>query len=481
MAHLFPGDGDEHGAIVLAGIAERGDRLRLLVREVLLAEDGVDYVPGTRGYRALHPLFVAKGIQRARDLRLAYLAVHCHGGVDRVAFSATDVESHDRGYPALVDISGNPVGALVFARDAVAGDLFTADGRRLNRMSVTVIGKNFRTLFAHTVGPRGVGTAGRYDRQARLFGDAGQERLAGLRVGVIGAGGAGLLAVHMLARLGVGSMVVVDPDRIDSTNLPRMPGVPSLDAMTWADTAGVPRWLRGWAKSHRRYKVDRARRIVRQANDKAEVVALPVSVDDATAVAELITCDVLVLAADSQLARHVANAICHAYLIPMFQVGVKVPVTSATGAVGDIFVVARRVNPDSGCLWCNGLIDPTALQLEALGEEGVRAAAYLDEPEVVAPSVITLNGLAVAQALNDLLFAVTGLHCEGAPGRDEGDDVPYVRFMPRRPTMVLDSPRKESACFHCSATDRSILSMGDAATLPAAQSEHRTAGARRRR
>src|SRR5258708_36028639 len=77
--HLFPGDGDEHGAIVLAGVAHRGARLRLLAREVLLAEDGVDYVPGERGYRALHPSFVARGIRRARDVGLVYLAVHRHG------------------------------------------------------------------------------------------------------------------------------------------------------------------------------------------------------------------------------------------------------------------------------------------------------------------------------------------------------------------------------------------------------------------
>ena len=48
--HLFPGDGDEHGAVILAGTCESERGLRLVARELHLAKDGVDYVPGKRGY-----------------------------------------------------------------------------------------------------------------------------------------------------------------------------------------------------------------------------------------------------------------------------------------------------------------------------------------------------------------------------------------------------------------------------------------------
>jgi hypothetical protein len=44
--HLFPGDRDEHGAVILAGLAASARGMRLLAREVVLARDGVDYVPG---------------------------------------------------------------------------------------------------------------------------------------------------------------------------------------------------------------------------------------------------------------------------------------------------------------------------------------------------------------------------------------------------------------------------------------------------
>ncbi len=37
--HLFPGDGDEHGAVIAAGVAETSRGTRLLARDVFLAQD----------------------------------------------------------------------------------------------------------------------------------------------------------------------------------------------------------------------------------------------------------------------------------------------------------------------------------------------------------------------------------------------------------------------------------------------------------
>jgi len=76
------------------------------------------------------------GTDRAcREEKPAYLNAHNHGGTNRVDFSANDLRSHERGYPALLDIAGKlPVGALVLAHDAVAGDTWLPDGRRVPLM-----------------------------------------------------------------------------------------------------------------------------------------------------------------------------------------------------------------------------------------------------------------------------------------------------------------------------------------------------------
>lgn len=183
--HLFPGDWGEHGAVLLAGISVTAGDVTLYVREVYLAEEGTDYIEGNIGHRALTPKFIHRLITRARDERLVYLAVHNHGSDREVGFSSIDLESHERGYPALLQIArGMPVGALVLGRRSIQADLWMPDGSRRSLDCAIVIGSTIERL---TPAPtKADATIGSYDRQIRMFGNAGQAKLADASVGVIG-------------------------------------------------------------------------------------------------------------------------------------------------------------------------------------------------------------------------------------------------------------------------------------------------------
>lgn len=61
----------------------------------------------------------------------------------------------------------------------------------------------------------------RFDRTARLIGDAGVDRLAASTVTVFGVGGVGSFAAEALVRSGVGRLILVDYDRICVTNVNR--------------------------------------------------------------------------------------------------------------------------------------------------------------------------------------------------------------------------------------------------------------------
>ncbi len=61
----------------------------------------------------------------------------------------------------------------------------------------------------------------RFDRAARLLGDAGIARLASATVTVIGVGGVGSYAAEALVRSGVGRVILIDHDRICVTNVNR--------------------------------------------------------------------------------------------------------------------------------------------------------------------------------------------------------------------------------------------------------------------
>jgi len=69
----------------------------------------------------------------------------------------------------------------------------------------------------------------RYARNAGTFGLEGQRALHAARVAVAGCGGLGGHLVENLARLGVGTIVAVDPDRFDESNLNRQ----ALCAIEW--------------------------------------------------------------------------------------------------------------------------------------------------------------------------------------------------------------------------------------------------------
>lgn len=72
------------------------------------------------------------------------------------------------------------------------------------------------------------------DRTRLLLGDEAMERLASLRVAVLGLGGVGGAAAEAICRAGVGHMLIADHDTVDITNLNRQ-------LLATADQLGKPK------------------------------------------------------------------------------------------------------------------------------------------------------------------------------------------------------------------------------------------------
>lgn len=60
-----------------------------------------------------------------------------------------------------------------------------------------------------------------WSRLIRLIGEDGLEKLVGKRVLVVGVGGVGGYVVEMLARCGIGTLGIMDFDRVDKSNINR--------------------------------------------------------------------------------------------------------------------------------------------------------------------------------------------------------------------------------------------------------------------
>ena len=376
-------------------------------------------------------------ITRARDEKLAYLAVHNHASDLEVRFSTIDSDSHERGYPALSQISrGMPVGALVFGLRSAQADVWLPDGSRLELDHLAVVGKTIQRLtpFRKRVGSP---AANSYERQLRMFGAAGQEELSRSRIGIIGLGGIGSLIAEQLARLGVGEFCLIDSDRIEESNLSRVVGATASDAR------------RGTTK------VAIAKRLILAGNPRATIERVVDDVAKESVARSLLTCDYIFLAADSMRARLVFNAVIHQYLIPGVQLGSKIR-SDDNGKLVEVMSANRSVRPGRGCLWCSQLIDPTQLAKEAKSDEDRIAQAYgVDEPN---PSVISLNAISASHAVNDFLLDYLSLRSEPPVLYFE-----HYHFLTDKRKLV--EPRHDPECSECARLGLRY-GRGDAVPLP---------------
>ncbi len=438
-AHLLRDDYDEHGAIVLAGCSGRG-RLTLLARELHLLKDA-DFPPGLHGYRQFSPLRTAELAGRAGEEGLAYVAIHSHPrSGDRTGLSRDDLDSHRRLFPHLLDLTmGEPVAGIALGEECAAGEAWLPDLQPLQLERIIVPGPSLRRLQPEPEIGEGWASE-RHDRQARLFGNEGQQILRGLRVGVIGAGGGGSMIIEQLVHLGVGSVTVIDYDVVKTHNLSRIVGARRADAEA------------------KMKKVEVAKRLAEAIDPSVDVVAIDGDIADLPTAERLLDLDFLFLATDTATARLVFNAIVHAYLIPGIQIGAKVEVAEGD-EIEQIYVALRPVLPDHGCLQCNGLIDSMQLQREARSMEEAQAQDYIGAGEVIDPSVISLNGITASHAVNTMLFHAVGLFGE--------EELDYQLFFPLSQDSKSVGVRRDPECpFSGSGIGSLYARGGPASRLP---------------
>lgn len=138
----------------------------------------------------------------------------------------------------------------------------------------------------------------RYARQLALpeVGAAGQAKLLRARVALVGAGGLGSPAALYLAAAGVGSLTLIDDDRVERSNLQRqvLHGESSVGAR----------------------KVDSARQTLIRLNPRIEVMTRAVRLD-ASQVESLAGHDVIIDGADNLPTRYLLDAASRRFRVPL--------------------------------------------------------------------------------------------------------------------------------------------------------------------
>lgn len=387
--HLFPGDGLEAVAFLVCG-RRPGARHRLSVRRVELVPHARCSVRApdrvTWPTDVLPPLLAEA--ERRGD---ALIKIHGHAALDR--FSDIDDQSDRDLFPAIycwLDDEAPHGSAIMMDDGRIFGRVCDAERRFTPFQRVAVIGNDIR-IYRLPQAIAAVSEAGR--RVAQTFGKGTFAALQGLKVGVVGCSGTGSPTIEMLARNGVGALVLVDPDVVEAKNLNRILNTTKADVEV------------------ARPKVEVLALAVRRMGLGTDVQTFERDLFSREVVYALADCDVLFGCMDSIDGRHLLNRLATFYSIPYFDLGVKLE-ADGRGGVDQVAASVHYLKPGGSSLLSRRVY--TAEQLRAAGlartdpvgyqrqvKEGYIRGAAEDRP-----AVIHVNTMAASLAVNEFLARI---------------------------------------------------------------------------
>lgn len=210
----------------------------------------------------------------------------------------------------------------------------------------------------------------------QIFGDTVQKQLGQLKVALIGCGGIGAVFAEQLARLGVKHWLLIDPDRLETVNLNRMPGATQKMVDQWWYKVNYVKWL-----------------IKRVYEIGSHVRAIPFSVEKEIAREEIAIADLIVVATDNHKSRQVAQELALKYSRPLVCLGTHIEVKQDNQPR----MFARVTVPPLGgnwCLMCANIINLQHAALESAPSEIMdiaEEAGYIKG--IDDPAVYWLNSL----------------------------------------------------------------------------------------
>ncbi|MCS6923264.1 MAG: ThiF family adenylyltransferase, partial [Fimbriimonadales bacterium] len=274
-----------------------------------------------------------------------------------------------------------------------------------------------------------------YDRQIRALGAEGQAMLSGLRVAIVGAGGLGSQIANALTLLGVGQILLLDPDRLELSNLNRVVGASYAQAQ------------RGWRKVLAlAQRLNRAR-----PPETRTVIPLPMDARSPRALAQLLGCDLLIGAVDSAVVRQYLNTVAMCALMPYLDAGVGI--RSEHGKLAQGGGQVQVILPGAtACLACvqRGIRQSVEEQLTPHQRDLAIRGGYIQGETIPNPQVVFLNGVVGNLLSWELVKLATGC----APV------MPYVYYDLLAQQVYPVRAERNPECLLCAEHPNSLLGQG---------------------
>jgi len=385
--HLLPGDGLEAVAVVICGRRRSNSHHCLTVRTVVpIPYDECKIRTPDRvtwSTERLIPL-----LEEAAKYDLAVLKVHSHpGGYPQ--FSSVDDESDSDLFNSVfgwTDSKYPHASAVMLPGGSMFGRAILRDGRFQPLDSILVPGNDLRFWI-----PDGSGNLPSFtQRHAQLFGSGTTLRLREMAVAIIGCSGTGSPLIEQVARLGVGRLVLVDPDRIEEKNLNRIVNATREDAYL------------------KRPKVEAMARAIAAMGFGTDVEIIPENLATTRAVKAVAECDVVFGCMDGVEGRHLLNRLAAFYVLPYFDVGIRLE-ADGHGGINEASGAVFYVRPDGSTLQDRNVYDYEQLRAAGLRRTDPKAyreqvkAGYIHGVAEDRPAVISINTQIASTAVNEFL------------------------------------------------------------------------------
>ncbi len=263
-----------------------------------------------------------------------------------------------------------------------------------------------------------------FDRNIRAFGGGVQRVLNNLRVAVVGCGGTGSAVAEQLVRLGVRTLVVIDPDELSDSNLTRVYGSRTVDV-------GRP-------------KVDVLADHLQSIAAGVSVVRLNSKITLLPTARALIGADVVFGCTDDNAGRLVLSRLATYMLTPVIDCGV-VLTSDSTYRLDGIFGRVTVLYPGAACLVCRDRVDLARAATEALtpAEHARRVdEGYAPALDGIEPAVVTFTTAVASQAVSELLERLTAFGPTPVPSEV------LLRIHDREISANLAQPRDHHYCHH---------------------------------
>lgn len=331
-------------------------------------------------------------------------------------------------------LCGMPLVGMTMAADAaLSGRAWTRTNHsgweRAAFSTVRVVGTEITTTFDPALRPVPP-VPNTSIRTVSAWGEQVQAMLARMRIGIIGAGSVGSVVAEILARTGVGELVLIDFDTVERHNLDRLLHATERDV----------RLARAKVHSLARTLGDHA------THPTFRAVPLELSVVEPDGFAAAADCDVLFSCVDRPWPRHALNVLAAAHLIPVVDGGIAI--LNRHGQLHRADWRAHLVSPGRRCMRCLGQYEVADVALEREG--------YLDDPRYIeglppdhharrSENVMAFSASVASMEVVQLLTAVVapgnvpdiGAHLYHFAGgrldrevRDCDDDCPFAYELP---------------------------------------------------